>query len=187
MCLAFLDSLQAADTHSPSDTDYHSVRVLTTLQGHISSVKALSSSPSHLGSSCKLLFSGGARASLKVWLITSKYVTSEIYLFYGYTADMAIWYIFVSQIIYFFGQIWQLVFQRPRRSQMSHWKQSCTSTMVHQDSESDNQRRSLLKHLQSAGSCLSLPSLFLSCTPPVEDTVLSAATILLLLGALMAW
>ena len=78
LCLAFLDSLQAADTHSPSDADYRSVGVLTTLQGHISSVKALSSSPSHLGSSCKLLFSGGARASLKVWLITSKYIASEI-------------------------------------------------------------------------------------------------------------
>lgn len=67
----FLDSLQTADTHSPSDTDYGSVRVLTTLQGHISSVKALSRSQSHLGSSCKLMFSGGARASLKVWHITS--------------------------------------------------------------------------------------------------------------------
>ena len=120
--------------------------------------------------------------------VSSKWnLASETYLLYGYTAGMAIWFIFVSQIIYCFWQIWQLVFQRHIRIQMSHWKQSCTSMMVLQDSESDNQRRSLLKHLQSAGLCLSLPSLFLSYTSPVEDTVLSAATILLLLGALMAW
>ena len=44
----------------------NSLQVLQTLQGHVSSVKALSCS------SCgekKLLFSGGSRASVKVWTI----------------------------------------------------------------------------------------------------------------------
>lgn len=40
--------------------------VLTTLTGHLSSVRALSSSPCPNG---LLLFSGGARASLKAWSI----------------------------------------------------------------------------------------------------------------------
>ena len=42
-----------------------SLEVLCMLQGHISSVKALSSS--HAGRT--LLFSGGSRASLKVWSV----------------------------------------------------------------------------------------------------------------------
>ncbi len=41
--------------------------VLHTLQGHLSSVRALSTSAS--GKNQLLLFSGGARASLKVWSI----------------------------------------------------------------------------------------------------------------------
>ena len=43
------------------------LRVLKTLTGHLSSVKALSSSESFLGKDRKILFSGGARASLKAW------------------------------------------------------------------------------------------------------------------------
>ena len=54
-------ALVAASPHSrPS--------VLTTLTGHLSSVKALTSSQGHYG---QLLFSGGARASLKAWSIPS--------------------------------------------------------------------------------------------------------------------
>lgn len=58
-------------THA-ADTGYCSLRVMKVLQGHISSVKALSSSRSCVSDSCKLLFSGGARASLKVWQILGK-------------------------------------------------------------------------------------------------------------------
>ena len=46
-----------------------SLRVLKTLTGHLSSVKALSSSESFLRINRKILFSGGARASLKAWSI----------------------------------------------------------------------------------------------------------------------
>ena len=42
------------------------IKVVRTLQGHISSVRALGCSN---GVDRKLLFSGGARASLKVWSI----------------------------------------------------------------------------------------------------------------------
>ena len=45
------------------------IKVVKTLQGHISSVKALSCSVSGKDEDKKLLFSGGARASLKVWSI----------------------------------------------------------------------------------------------------------------------
>ena len=45
------------------------IKVVKTLQGHISTVRALSSSVSGNGEGKKLLFSGGARASLKVWSI----------------------------------------------------------------------------------------------------------------------
>ena len=45
------------------------IKVVTTLQGHISSVRALSCSPSGRSDGKRLLFSGGARASLKVWCI----------------------------------------------------------------------------------------------------------------------
>lgn len=45
------------------------IKVVKTLQGHISSVRALSCSVSGNGEGKKLLFSGGARASLKVWSI----------------------------------------------------------------------------------------------------------------------
>ena len=48
-----------------SATQY--IKVVATLQGHISSVRALSCSPSGWSDGNKLLFSGGARASLKVW------------------------------------------------------------------------------------------------------------------------
>lgn len=43
------------------------LEVLHTLQGHVSSVKALDTSSSSSGK--LLLFSGGARASLKVWSV----------------------------------------------------------------------------------------------------------------------
>ena len=46
------------------------IKVVATLQGHISSVRALSCSQSdRSGGSNRLLFSGGARASLKVWSV----------------------------------------------------------------------------------------------------------------------
>ena len=47
----------------------NNIKVIRTLQGHISSVRALSSSVGVRGEDKKLLFSGGARASLKVWCI----------------------------------------------------------------------------------------------------------------------
>lgn len=48
--------------------------LLATLTGHLSSVKALTSSQGHHG---QLLFSGGARASLKAWSIPSgKHLTT---------------------------------------------------------------------------------------------------------------
>ena len=43
------------------------IKVVGTLQGHISSVRALSCSPSGRNDGNRLLFSGGARASLKAW------------------------------------------------------------------------------------------------------------------------
>ncbi len=51
--------------HSETDNLCDSLEVRHTLQGHVSSVKALSSS----SSTRTLLFSGGARARLKVWSI----------------------------------------------------------------------------------------------------------------------
>ena len=42
------------------------------VHGHISSVRALSTSPSNHGRCHTLMFSGGARASLKVWRINGK-------------------------------------------------------------------------------------------------------------------
>lgn len=48
---------------SPQNSTLH---VLKTLTGHLSTVKALSSSR---GSRGVVLFSGGARASLKAWLV----------------------------------------------------------------------------------------------------------------------
>lgn len=45
------------------------IKVVKTLQGHISSVRALSCSVSGIDKDKKILFSGGARASLKVWSI----------------------------------------------------------------------------------------------------------------------
>ena len=45
------------------------IKVVATLQGHISSVRALSCSPSVRSDGRRLLFSGGARASLKVWSV----------------------------------------------------------------------------------------------------------------------
>ena len=55
-------------------------QVLKTLQGHISSVRALSSSPSCHGN-CRLLFSGGARASLKAWLVPGVCLCARIILY----------------------------------------------------------------------------------------------------------
>lgn len=51
------------------DDNAECIKVVKTLQGHISSVRALSCSVSGNGEGKKLLFSGGARASLKVWSI----------------------------------------------------------------------------------------------------------------------
>ena len=51
------------------ERDCASIHVLNNLQGHISSVRALTSSQSSCQQQSKLLFSGGARASLKVWLV----------------------------------------------------------------------------------------------------------------------
>lgn len=46
------------------------IKVVDVLQGHISSVRALSCSPSGRSDAKRqLLFSGGARASLKVWCV----------------------------------------------------------------------------------------------------------------------
>lgn len=48
------------------------IQVVRTLQGHVSSVRALSCSSSSCDSRKRLLFSGGARASLKAWSIVAE-------------------------------------------------------------------------------------------------------------------
>ena len=56
----------------PSGESSMSIRCIQTLQGHLSSVRALASTPSGLHPDHKLLFSGGARASVKAWLLSVK-------------------------------------------------------------------------------------------------------------------
>ena len=54
---------------SSSDSGSLAVKSERFIQGHISSVRALSTSSSVQGGGSRLLFSGGARASLKAWRI----------------------------------------------------------------------------------------------------------------------
>lgn len=63
-----------------SDDSTQCIKVMKTLQGHISSVRALSCSLSGKGEGKRLLFSGGARASLKVWCVRVGMKTSCITL-----------------------------------------------------------------------------------------------------------
>lgn len=65
------------DSSSGGSCSDGSLRVTHSLQGHASSVRALSTSFSSSSSSKRLLFSGGARASLKVWSVGAEAWTKE--------------------------------------------------------------------------------------------------------------
>ena len=49
-----------------------SISCLQSLQGHLSSVRGVASTPSGLRPNSRLLFSGGGRASVKAWLISGE-------------------------------------------------------------------------------------------------------------------
>ena len=59
-----------------------SLKIEGTLGEHISSVKSLSVAPSSAGDSKRLLFSGGGRASLKVWLVNTNIEQGNTLLLY---------------------------------------------------------------------------------------------------------